>query len=526
MLQPGQVFATRYRVLQMLASGGMGAVFEAEHVGTEQRVALKVLWPQILALASAREKFELEAKIAARVKSEHIVHVLDAGFDEATRSPYLVMELLVGETLTARVDRAGPIPLGEALTVLRQVARGLDAAHGFRDATGAPTPIIHRDLKPDNLFLSARHDRSPLVKILDFGIAKVLSESRNISHEVRGTPTYMAFEQVLAGTLSPQTDLWALGLITYFLLTGRQYWRTADDPNAGVQALFAEIMTLPLEAPSVRSQQQSVRVRLPAAFDGWLLKCIDRMPERRFASAGEAVETLERDVQRSIQQAAPSLAYAVTERAEHPHLDARHPIVTRGAATMPSPTAASFPALESEEFKPIVRARSTVRATWYALGGAALLGIAATSFWLLRARTQPMDTEPALAPASLSTPAEPSASPSAIPRSALETTDIPDRRPVARVQTVPVPPVPDLPPTIEPASVNPEAKSSPREAEAPPAAKPKPKPAHAQVKPSGSIRAVNKSADSKPRAAAANSAAPATPDTSAPAKPQNPFELR
>src|SRR5262245_6050502 len=107
MLEPGQIFAGRYRVIRLIAPGGMGAVFEAEHTGTERHVALKLLWPHVMAVQSAREKFEFEAKVAARVQSEHIVHVLDAGYDEATRSPYLVMELLPGGTLAELVEQEG-----------------------------------------------------------------------------------------------------------------------------------------------------------------------------------------------------------------------------------------------------------------------------------------------------------------------------------------------------------------------------------------------------------------------------------
>ena len=148
------MFAGRYRIVRHLADGGMGAVFEAEHVGTEARVALKLLWPHVVQVAAARKRFELEAKVAARVNSEHIVKVLDAGVDPESRSPYLVMELLTGSTLAARVSREGPLPPSTAVTLMRQVARGLDAAHGYTSPEGAPQPIVHRDLKPENVFLT------------------------------------------------------------------------------------------------------------------------------------------------------------------------------------------------------------------------------------------------------------------------------------------------------------------------------------------------------------------------------------
>src|SRR5688500_5274471 len=249
LLEPGQIFASRYRVIRRIAEGGMGAIFEAEHTATERRVALKLLFPHIMSVASARAKFELEAKVSARVNSPFIVEVLDAGFDEATQSPYLVMELLNGATLAAYVRDKGRLDFDHALPLLQQVAHGLDAAHGYKEANGSTKPIVHRDLKPENLFVTRQHDGTSRVKILDFGIAKVLGDTGNVSQEVRGTPLYMAFEQVTAGPLSPQTDVWALGLITYYVLTGRRYWRSAEQPGAGVQSLFAEILTLPMEAP-------------------------------------------------------------------------------------------------------------------------------------------------------------------------------------------------------------------------------------------------------------------------------------
>lgn len=292
MLKPDQLFAQRYRVIRRLAEGGMGAVFECEHTGTEARVALKLLWPHVMEVDSAREKFIQEAKIAARVASDHIVQVLDAGFDEESRSPFLVMELLEGQTLGDAVIEGGPMDPGTVVHLMGQLAAGLDSAHAYCTARGEKSPIIHRDLKPENIFLSRRPGGKVQLKILDFGIAKVLSESTNVSQEVRGTPLYMAFEQVMASRLSPQTDIWPLGLITYFMLTGRRYWRSGNIEGAGMQSIFAEITTLPLKAPSARLREEKISARLPAGFDNWLLTCIDREPANRFASAGSAVKKL------------------------------------------------------------------------------------------------------------------------------------------------------------------------------------------------------------------------------------------
>jgi serine/threonine protein kinase len=276
----------------------MGAIFEAEHTATERRVALKLLFPHIMSVGNALEKFELEAKISARVNSPYIVEVLDAGFDEATKSPFLVMELLDGLTLARCVAEQGPLGVDLALRLLEQVAAGLDAAHGYREPSGLPKPIVHRDLKPENLFLARQHDGAIIAKILDFGIAKVLGDTGHISQEVRGTPLFMAVEQITAENLSPQTDIWAYGLIAYHTLTGARYWRSAERQGVSVQALFAEILTLPLQLPSVRLREQNAGIELPAAFDAWLLRCINRDPSKRFASAGAAAEALGRVFER------------------------------------------------------------------------------------------------------------------------------------------------------------------------------------------------------------------------------------
>jgi len=287
----------------------MSAVYEAEHLATEARVALKVLSPRIGRAATARRRFDLEARVAARVNSENIVSVLDAGIDPDTRAPYLAMELLSGETLAAHIERRGRLDPGSATEVLRQVARGLDAAHGYRTAAGVRKPIVHRDLKPDNLFLTHRADGALLVKILDFGLAKVSSESAAISRDMRGTPLYMAFEQVAGKAVSPQTDVWALGLLAYFVLTGRHYWVASGGREPGhVEALFAEILARPLVRPSERWLEQGLELSLPSAFDAWMLTCIDRAPAKRHASASAAVDAFEALFSLAIEPVAPSQA--------------------------------------------------------------------------------------------------------------------------------------------------------------------------------------------------------------------------
>jgi eukaryotic-like serine/threonine-protein kinase len=355
----------------------MGAIFEAEHVATERRVALKLLFPHIMSVASARQKFELEAKVSARVNSPYIVEVLDAGFDEASKSPYLVMELLEGQTLAARVREHGPLAADEALRLLEQVAAGLDSAHGYREAGGAAKPIVHRDLKPENLFLARQHDGSVVAKILDYGIAKVLGDTAHISQEVRGTPLFMAFEQITAGVLSPQTDVWALGLIAYYVLTGARYWRSAERQGASVQSLFAEILTLPLEAPSLRLREQNRDVVLPPAFDAWLLRCIDREPSQRFPSAGAAIEALGRIYERAPRVAARASVPAARSSEKTQTFIAVDPAARAAAAASSPPTAVpaaalgSVPALSATKNRRSFPARMMTSPLHWAVVGAA-----------------------------------------------------------------------------------------------------------------------------------------------------------
>src|SRR5882724_5054320 len=168
-LQEGTVFAGRYRVLKCIAMGGMGAVYEVLHLETERRRALKVMLPHMLQSPELRDRFKREARVAAKVDSEFIVDVFDAGVDDATEMPFLVMELLKGEELGKLLKRQGRLAPSDVVTYLRQTAMALDKTH--------QASIVHRDLKPDNLFLTHQEDGAPRIKVLDFGVAKIVADS-------------------------------------------------------------------------------------------------------------------------------------------------------------------------------------------------------------------------------------------------------------------------------------------------------------------------------------------------------------
>jgi eukaryotic-like serine/threonine-protein kinase len=441
-LRPQQIFAGRYRVIRHLADGGMGAVYEAEHTATEARVALKLLWPHIVQLASARERFELEARIAARVNDDHIVKMLDAGFDPDTRAPFLVMELLNGRTLAALVEAEGRLSATTTIALMGQVAEGLDAAHGYRTAAGEPHPIVHRDLKPENLFVTYRSDGVPWLKILDFGIAKVLSDATAVSREVRGTPLYMAYEQAAGEPVSPQTDVWAFGLITYFLLTGRRYWPAANRENASLPALFAEILSLPLQAPSERLRQDGIPLELPRAFDPWLLRCLHRDPTQRFASAGQARVALERALAGAEPTRRPDAELL------QPPRHARQGAAVTTPARMATATYSAAPAGAllgaSQSLPPVASERPRVAPRWNhrppALAGLAALtifGVAVLFAWAWQATDSgpPLGEAPQAAVAEPPEPGLPPAPPPAQPAQRPASTPPPSVR-VTPVDTV------------------------------------------------------------------------------------------
>jgi serine/threonine-protein kinase len=288
-LAQGTLIGERYRIVAPLARGGFGTVYVAEQISTERQVALKLLLPQLDGVSV--ERLLTEARIPSRVNSEHIVQVIDAGIDGVTSAVYLVMELLSGITLAELVKKNGPRPPSETAEYMRQIASGLDKAHTWLDRDGRPAPIIHRDLKPENIFLAKRDDGSPLIKILDFGTAKVLSQTTQISGVLLGTPQYMAYEQAAGEPLTAATDIWAFGLITFYLLTARSYWLAVAREGAYAQ-LFGEVLTLPLPRASDRARELGFQGQLPPEFDAWFARCVNRDVSQRFPSAGAAANEL------------------------------------------------------------------------------------------------------------------------------------------------------------------------------------------------------------------------------------------
>jgi eukaryotic-like serine/threonine-protein kinase len=290
-LEPGQIFGRDFRIVKELRAGGMGAVYIADQLSTGKQRALKVMAPELASDPPTRERFVLEARAASKIESDHVVEIVTAGIDEETGAPFLVMELLRGEELADAATRLGPLPLGDVAEVLSQIGHALEQAH----AQG----IVHRDLKPENVFLanSRRRDVAFTAKILDFGIAKLVEDSRQkTGTQPLGTPLFMAPEQTdRRGRICPATDVWALGLITFKLVTGRDFWAEAD---GSLSMLLREICVDPIPFASLRVAELAARpiepgqhpiAPLPPGFDAWFARCVTRDVDARFQNAGDAV---------------------------------------------------------------------------------------------------------------------------------------------------------------------------------------------------------------------------------------------
>ena len=217
----GAVLGGRYEILRRLGEGGMGVVYEARQIDTGRRAALKIITGDLAGDPRVVERFEVEARAAAAVDSEHIVQVLESGYDAAHRAPFLAMELLAGTDVQVLIERAGPLPPEVVLRIGAQACLGLEKAH----ARG----IIHRDIKPANLFLAEGAGDEIQVKILDFGIAKIKLEDPSQAARPRltrtgtllGSPLYMSPEQARSQRyVDHRSDLWSLGVVLYEALTG------------------------------------------------------------------------------------------------------------------------------------------------------------------------------------------------------------------------------------------------------------------------------------------------------------------
>lgn len=267
----GTMIAGKYHVESILGAGGMATVYCARTARLERAVAIKVFRKDLANDARLRERFRREATSTRRLAHPNIIEILDQGeMDDGT--PFMVMEYIDGQTLEALLKKSpGPMGIAHVLDLMAQVVAGLARAHDFQ--------VIHRDLKPDNLYVVTLPDGRECVKILDFGIARSLLDSRLTgTGEIFGTPQYMAPERITSIEAGPSADLYALGCIMYRCATGRLPFQAGD--------VTAYLIAHLREAPPSPRQ---INPEVPPAFEALILQCLEKKPEARPADA-RAVE--------------------------------------------------------------------------------------------------------------------------------------------------------------------------------------------------------------------------------------------
>jgi serine/threonine-protein kinase len=264
----GEVLAGSYKIVELLGSGGMGRVYVAGHLRIPRRFAVKVMHDQLAQHPEAAARFEREAQAVARITNEHVIDIVDVVHVQGRAA--LVTELLEGEELGVLLDRVGKLPLQQAIAIARQMCRGLAAAHAVK--------VVHRDLKPSNLFLVKRDDGSLHVKILDFGVAKLVDGTKLTgSGMLLGTPAFMSPEQALgARDVDHRADIYAVGAVLYQALTGQLPFPD-DDPARTLTRLLTEDPRRP----------RDIEKSIPAGVEALIQKAMAREPAARPATALE-----------------------------------------------------------------------------------------------------------------------------------------------------------------------------------------------------------------------------------------------
>ena len=270
------VLGGRYRLLRKVGEGGMGEVYEAEHVFIRRRVAVKILRREMASEPEAVERLQREAQSTSGLAHPNIVDCIDFGYSDE-RQVYLVMEWLEGENLDERLKR-GAVDVPTALDVAAQAASGLVEAH--------QRGVVHRDLKPANLFLTRDRKGALVVKVLDFGIAKLAIHQTKLTGTgvLVGTPSYMAPEQAFGDTVDGRTDVYALGVILYEMVTGAVPFQA--DSALGVLHQQTSRMPVP---PSARTPERAIST----AVDALVMRCLAKRPEDRYASMQDVLTALD-----------------------------------------------------------------------------------------------------------------------------------------------------------------------------------------------------------------------------------------
>jgi serine/threonine protein kinase len=277
----GTVVGERYRIVNRIGIGGMGAVYRAEHTMMRRDLAIKVLLPELSGKEEFARRFEREAESASRLDHPNIITVTDFG-RTAEGSLFLAMEFLAGTSLAAAIA-AGPMPVPRALAIVRQILRALDHAH----AAG----VVHRDLKPENIMLVERDGNREAVKILDFGIAKVTEPQSAPGREaltqagvIFGTPEYLSPEQALGEGVDARADIYAAGVILFEMLAGRRPFESEDK---------VKIISMHLSHAPPRIREVNPAVEVPIPLEQAVLQALEKSRENRFATAAAFLQALE-----------------------------------------------------------------------------------------------------------------------------------------------------------------------------------------------------------------------------------------
>jgi serine/threonine-protein kinase len=294
-VKPGDILAGKYRVEKVLGVGGMGVVVAAMHTELDERVALKFLLPSAARNPGVVARFNREARAAVKIKSQHVARVSDVGTLE-NGTPYIVMEYLHGRDLGDALASAGRLALSAAIDYVLQATEAIAEAH----AAG----IVHRDLKPPNLFLAEQPDGNSIVKVLDFGISKAVLVDEPTgggaltgTTDVFGSPAYMSPEQLKASRdVDARTDVWALGVILYELISGRAPFERATVAETFGSILYEQAAPL-----------RSVVPEVPEELDRAILRCLEKDVSKRMPNVAELA--------RALLPYASSASYASADRA-------------------------------------------------------------------------------------------------------------------------------------------------------------------------------------------------------------------
>ena len=317
-LAKGTLVADEYEIVRRLVRCDLGVLYEVTRRSNGRPCSLKALERASARQTVERAPFLRESRIAARVESAHCPAVLSSGVDTTLDVLWIALERLVGETLAERLSRVGmgvPMEYSDALAVLSLLADGVRDVH----AAG----VVHGDLKPANVFLTSGD--APSVKILDFSAASASGEA-DLSDASLGTPLWMSPEQAAGAAITPATDVWAVGLLAFRMLTGRSYWLCARNPVVEMKSFLDELLDAsPLPGASERARAVGCERPMPEGFDAWFSRCVTREPRRRFRS-GEELSLALRDVQ-------PRAATVIIARAPSPEATAR----TSSESTPPAP---------------------------------------------------------------------------------------------------------------------------------------------------------------------------------------------